>query len=204
MKTCLGKDDFGGKPRTRGLPANLEGFLQRYLQIHFGPAAYRSSDPLLAAIILVERFASSANTDQFSVGLTKLLGSRVIVVAATELIGDLANVFCRSAEGIESDLLKKSLQEALLISIDVRGDSTVTQFRDLLREFLGRYGTIGLIRLFVGLHMFNAIWLEMQESDSVSPGPEEGLGGLFEALEKECFARVDAAIAAGLVRESFD
>ncbi len=109
MKTCLTRDDFGGKRRNRELPANLEGFLQNYLQIHFGPAAHRSSDPLWATIILVEKFASSANMDQFSAGLTKLLGSRPIPATATELVRDLADVFCRSAEGIESDLLKKSL-----------------------------------------------------------------------------------------------
>jgi len=200
MKTCLSRDKFGGRPRNPELQANLEGFMQNYLQIHFGPAAYRSSDPLLATIILVERSASSANTDQFSVGLTKLLGSRPIPATACELIGDLADVFCPSAEGIESDLLKKSLQEALLASIDVQGDSTAVQFRDLLREFLGRHETIGLIRLFVGFHMFNTIWLEFLESDSTSARSEEALGRLCTALEEACFVRVDEAIAAGLVR----
>jgi hypothetical protein len=200
MKTCLSKDDFRGKPQNPELPANLEGFLQNYIQTHFGPGVFRSRDPLLTAIILVERFASSTNSEQFSAGLTTLLGSRPIGATATQLIEDLADVFCQSARGVESDLLKKSLQEALLISIDAKGDSTVVQFRDLLREFLGRYRTIGLIRLLVGLHMFNAIWLELLESDSIPNNSEEELGHLCTALEEACFAKVDTAIDAGLIR----
>jgi len=118
---------------------------------------------------------------------------------ATKLIGTLADVCSPSTKGIESHLLRKSLQEALLMSIDVQGDCTVVQFAYLLREFLWRHGTIGLIRLFVGLHMFNTVWLRLLESNYVLLRSEEALGRLATALEETCFARVDAAIAAGLV-----
>src|SRR5437660_6883477 len=150
MKTCLSRDDFGGKQRDPE-QGHLEGFLQNYFQTHFGPAAHRAGDPLLATINLVERFASSDNTEQFPAGFTKLIGLRPPRGTATKLIGTLADVCSPSTQGIESHLLRKSLQEALLMSIDVQGDCTVVQFAYLLREFLWRHGTIGLIRLFVGL-----------------------------------------------------
>ena len=198
MKTCLSRDDFGGKQRDPE-QGHLEGFLQNYFQTHFGPAAHRAGDPLLATINLVERFASSANTEQFPAGFTKLIGLRPPRGTATKLIGTLADVCSPSTQGIESHLLRKSLQEALLMSIDVQGDCTVVQFAYLLREFLWRHGTIGLIRLFVGLHMFNTVWLQLLVSNYVLLRSKEALGRLATALAETCFARVDAAIAAGLV-----
>ena len=198
MNTSLSRDDFDRKQRNPE-QANLEEFLQNYLQTHFGPTANRASDPLLATINLVERFASSVNTDQFPVGFTKLIGLQPPMGTATKLIGNLADVCSPSTQGIESHLLRKSLQEALLVSIDVQGDCTVVQFAYLLREFLWRHGTISLIRLFIGLHMFNTVWLELLESNDILLRSEEALGRLATALEETCFARVDSAIAAGLV-----
>src|SRR5260370_32823296 len=183
MKTCLNKDDSGGQPRTPEFAGHLEKLLQQYLQTHFPAAAHSSSPkPLNTTIMFVQRFASSAGTAEFSSELARLLGSRPIPKTALELVTDLADVFCQSAEGIESDLLKKSVQEALLMSIDVQAGSSVSEFRDLLREYLVRHGNMALTRLFIGIHMFDSIWLALIETDFVLTRLESALGQMSKVL----------------------
>jgi hypothetical protein len=200
MKTCLNKDDSDGRPRKTEFAGHLEKLLQQYLQIHFPPSAHSSSpEPLITTVMFVQRFAASAGTGEFSSDLARLLGSQPIPKTALELVTDLADVFCQSAEGIESDLLKKAVQEALLMSIDVQADSSVSEFTDLLRGYLARHGNTALTKLFIGIHMFDSIWFEFMESDFVSTRSEDALDQLSTFLEQACFAKADAVIAGGLI-----
>src|SRR5439155_24302692 len=109
---------------------------QRYLQEHFPPPPYSSSpSPFDRTLAFMQRLAASAVTGDLSTEMIKLLGSQPADKPAFELIRDLADVFCESAVELESELLKKSAQEALLMSIDVEAGCSVTEFRDLLRAY---------------------------------------------------------------------
>jgi hypothetical protein len=103
-------------------------------------------------------------------------------------------MFCHDFTGLESELLKKSIQEAFLFTAGVDGAATVRQFGNTFDDFLKRRGTKGLIRLVVGLHMFNTVWFEFLESDAVQFRSEETLGRLSNVLEQECFTKAEAAI----------
>ena len=200
MKTCLNKDDFDGEPRKAELAAYLEKLLQQYLQNHFPPGQASSSPrPLNTTAMFVQRFASCVMADEFSSELAKLLGSRQIPETSLELVQDLADVFCESAEGFESELMLKSVQEALLLSIDVQADCSVIEFRDSLRKYLAHHGNTALTKLFIGMHMFNSVWFELMESDVISTKSEDALGPLSTSLEEACLAKADAVIAGGLI-----
>src|SRR5438046_512436 len=128
------------KRRAMKLPTKVYGYLQRYLQIHFSSADLRSNAPLFATVLRLQKFALSVATDEFQAQISAVLPSPEMPETAIELVEHLANAFCPSFAGVESDLLKKSFQEALLTSIDVQGDSSVPEFRQLLQRFLRRHG----------------------------------------------------------------
>src|SRR4051812_15149120 len=133
MTTCLSRDGFDEESGKTQLAQQLERLLQRYLQNHFPAPPYSSSPtPFARTIAFMQRLAASAVTGDFSTEMIKLLGSQPADKTAFELIRDLADVFCESAVELESELLKKSTQEALLMSIDVEAGCSVTEFRDLL------------------------------------------------------------------------
>ena len=182
------------KPRSSRLPSKVEGYLQQYLQTHFGTANLRSNAPLFATILRLQKFASSVATDEFESQLGAVLASRQMPATATEFVERLANAFCPAFAGVESELLKKSLQEALLTSIDLQGDASVSEFRELLQRFLRRHGTVALVRLFLRLHMFNMVWFELRQSDAMPCRSEQALAALISAVERACQAKANAAV----------
>lgn len=182
------------KPRGSMFPVKVEASLQEYLETHFGPADFRSDAPLFATVLRIQKFASSAATDEFEAQIGAVLPSSQMPATATELVEHLANAFCPSFAGVESDLLKKSLQEALLTSIDLQGDASVSEFRELLQRFLRRHGTMGLVRLFVGLHMFNVVWFDLRQSDAMPRRSEQALAALISAVERACHAKANVAV----------
>jgi hypothetical protein len=190
----LGRQEAGIKPRTNRLPAKVEGYLQKCLQTHFGAADLRSNAPLFATILRLQKLASSVATDEFESQLNAVLPSPQMPATATELVEHLANAFCPAFAGVESELLKKSLQEALLTSIDLQGDASVPEFRELLQRFLRRHGMVGLVRLFVRLHMFNMVWFELRQSDAMPRRSEQALAAFISAVERVCHAKANAAV----------
>lgn len=189
--------DFRAELRDAEIP-ELDSFLQQYLETRFSPSDRLSSELSLTLNRLLE-FVSSVSTQRFDVAIRKPLGSLAIPMTATELVGNLADAFCRDVPGIASDLLKKSIEEALFISVDVNSEATVSQFGELFREFLARRGAVGLARLFVGLHMFNVIWLDLVQSDKISDFSEVRVARLQAALEQACFATADAAVSLEMI-----
>jgi hypothetical protein len=182
------------KPRVTKFPAKVESYAQRYLQTHFGPADLRSNAPLCAAVLRIQKFAISVRTDEFEAQIGAVLPSGHMPATAAELIQHIADAFCPAFAGVESELLRKSLQEALLTTIDVQGDSSVPEFRQLLHRFLRRHGTVGLVRLFVGTYIFNVVWFDLRQSDVMPRRSEEELATLISALERACHAKANAAI----------
>jgi len=182
------------KPLEAKLPPEIDSYVQKYLQDHFGPADLRSNAPLFAAVLRLQKFAASVATDEFHSQIRAVLPSCKMPEAATELIDNIANAFCPSFAAIESELLKKSLQEALLTSINVEGDATVDQFRELLQRFLRRHGTVGFVRLFVGIHMFNMMWFDLHYSEAVPRQSEQALSAIIPILERACRAKASAAV----------
>src|SRR5437868_4305968 len=155
----------GSTSRRTMLPADVERRLDKHFQAHFDSPADRSVTPLFITLLRLRQFASSIKSNQSQNLLGELLPALSAPATTTDVVRHLADSFCSGTPGIESELLKKSVQEALLTSVDVQADATVVQFQQLLQQFLKRQGTDGLLRLFVGLHMYNVVWLELIESD---------------------------------------
>jgi hypothetical protein len=186
--------NFNAELRDTEVLADFDQVLEQYLQTRFGPPEGQPRPEVPITLNRVRDFVSSVNADRFDVAVRKALAPRPVPRTATELVSDLANTFCHDFTGLESDLLKKSIQEAFLFTAGVDGGATVLQFGNTFRDFLSRRGTKGLIRLVLGLHMFNTVWFELLESDAVQFRTEETLSRLSTLLEHECFTKAESAI----------
>jgi hypothetical protein len=186
--------NFNAELRDKDVRQDFHQVLEQYLQTRFGPSDSEPRSELPVTLSRVREFVSSVKADRFDVAVSKALAPRPVPRTATELVSDLANTFCHDFTGLESDLLKKSIQEALLFTVGVDGTVSVRQFGNTFRDFLRQRGTKGLIRLVLGLHMFNTVWFEFLESDAVQFRSEETLGRLSTVLEQECFTKAEAAI----------
>jgi hypothetical protein len=186
--------DFNAELRELDVLADLNWILEQFLQIRLAPSARRTRHELPLTLARVHEFVSSLNTDQFDVAVGKILAPRPVPQTTIELVSDLANSFCRDFNGLESDLLKKSLQEAFLFSVGVDSAATVPQFGRTFHEFIRSRGSKGLMQLVLGLHMFNSVWLDLLESDAILVRSEEALEHLSTVLEQACFAKAEAAI----------
>ena len=138
--------------------------------------------------------------------------SHLPATSATDPIEPLAEALVAPGNGIERQLLLKSIQEALFDFVGVDTKFTAGQLATRLKRcFDGKPAALLFIQQFLSLYFFNYVWFytcEFFRADMVTPEAfefeVEAVSGLCEKTVLEAFERVsalDATTLAALIQE---
>ena len=108
-----------------------------------------------------------------------------IYTEAPDLIAAIAEYLTRDARRLQRDLLCKSVQEALFLSVGTEPQLSRPQFEARLMRFLRRRGSSGLLRQFLSLYVFNVVWFQTGESFRASAGTNDSFVRDMENLERK-------------------
>src|SRR5690348_3679115 len=109
-----------------------------------------------------------------------------------DVIREIADDLTRNVKGLEGDVQRKSLQEALFFALGARSDHVGSRVNGSLRLFLRRKGR-GLLQRFLRLHLFNMVWLETSESFRTFARTDTSFVQDMESVERACQKIVDSA-----------
>ena len=147
---------------------------------HFGGS---TPDALIETIVNLDKWATSALELGPEAALSTIPGSG-IYTEAPDLIAAVAEYLTRDVRKSQRDLLSKSIQEALFISVGTEPRLSRPQFEARLLRFLRRRGTYSLLRQFLSLHVFNVVWFQSGESVRASAQTNESFVRDMENLER--------------------
>lgn len=115
--------------------------------------------------------------------------------ASTELVENMAQVLSQDLSGRSRAIASKSLQETFLYCTGVHPDLPRPAFGKSLETFLERHGSKGLIWLFLKLHLFNLIWIDLLEgSDEAGRPTDPGFKTRMQEIERICDAAATASV----------
>src|SRR5438105_2168370 len=117
---------------------------------------------LCESMVRLEHFGLIMHGAGFEAALTQLLGS-----ASTEsgdaLLHNIAVHISANTDGVEGDLLRKSLHETFYQIAGPVPELSRATLGNRLLSFLRRRGTAGLLRSFLFLHVFNIVWFQTSD-----------------------------------------
>jgi hypothetical protein len=137
--------------------------------------------------------------------------AKVILGPVCDTVENIARSFIHNSKDIESQLILKSLQEALLYCVEFSSELSYSQTRKRIKEFV-RKDRLALIRRFLSLFFFNFVWYYSSESFRALAWTSADFEASMENVEALCQKVVysavnsarhplDAGIANELVRE---
>lgn len=94
--------------------------------------------------------------------------------------------------GLESDIVRKSLQETIFYSVGTGVDLEHVDVEDRLRRFLRLRGATGFLRRFLCLHVFNIVWFQTVDSFRESSRSQTAFMSEMERVEQLCRQVVDS------------
>jgi hypothetical protein len=107
-------------------------------------------------------------------------------IEAPDVIYSIALQVTPNVNGIEGELLRKSVQEVLFQIAGTDIELTRRELGERLQAFLHRRRPEGLIRRFLALHVFNVVWFQTGDSfRSVAWTPKSFVYDM-ERVERVC------------------
>ena len=137
----------------------------------------------------LHRFASQIHTESFGSVIETVAGE-----ASTELVEEMAHALSQDICGRSRMIADKSLQETLFYCTGVEPDLPRHEFGKQLETFLELHGSKGLIGLFLRLHLFNLIWIDLQDGSTVNRVVDARFSSRLEDLDRICDAAASASI----------
>src|SRR5437867_10152807 len=101
-------------------------------------------------------------------------------------IQQIAENFIDRANGMERQLLSKSLQEALFYVIKFETELDVTQIKMRLKRFLGHGKRFAFIQQFLCLYIFNYVWSHTGESFRAAASSSQVFEKEMEEVQRIC------------------
>jgi hypothetical protein len=147
-------------------------------------------------VVRLDRWAAIVLAEGFDSAIANIPGAKTSesVPDTIRLIGEHLT---KDVKGFKGDLVRKSLQEALFLSLGTRRRRVGHTF------FLRRRGK-GLLRCFLRLHLFNVAWVETGESFRAVAGTQKTFVQDMESVERLCQRIVDSAWRSQDIRGKLD
>jgi len=120
-----------------------------------------------------------------SLGIEDLQGK-----PAGEVISKIADHLSDDLSGMERDVLRSALQQALYNAAELAGDPSYENLEASLQTFLAREGIEGLIELFLTQYVFDRVWLLIEEYVTNRTDDEADISNLETAIEQSCRSNV--------------
>jgi len=114
---------------------------------------------------------------------------------ASEVIAKIAEHLSSDCNGLEQDVLRGALQQALLNAAELMEDPTYENLEASLQDFISREGVEGLLVLFLAQYVFDRVWLMVEDHASRRTDSQEQMSSLEAAVEHACRANVQEEIA---------
>lgn len=113
---------------------------------------------------------------------------------AGEVISKIADHLAADLSGMERDVLRGALQQALYNAAELVGDPTYENLEASLQTFLAREGIEGLIELFLTQYVFDRVWLLIEEYVTNRTDNETDISNMETAIEQACRSNVHEEI----------
>lgn len=160
-----------------------------------GVASGGASRSVTRAISGLGRFGAALATEGLaqalnSVGIEDLRGK-----PATEVIIRIADHFSEDARGLEQDLLRGAIQQAIYNVAELAGDPTYENLEASLQSFLTLEGIEGLVEVFLTQYVFDKVWLLIEEYVNNRTDSETKVADLEIAVEQACRSIVHDEVA---------
>jgi len=135
-------------------------------------------------------FAAAVRDGGLDAGLRLLGLDELRNRPAAEVIARISEHLADGVEGLQEELLRTALQEAILETAAIEGESGYHNLSGALQSFLSREGVEGLIESFLTHYVLDRVWAFIQNhverrSDSVSSA-----SALESAVENSCRGHV--------------
>lgn len=156
----------------------------------------RGKEPLEPSLgltlVKVDAFASSILAEGIEATLNRMLG-RKSAKLGMDLIEQIAEKLTGHAQGIERDLLSKSVQETLFHCVGTDPDLSDSQVRSRLKRHLDDHGATDVSHRFVSLCFFNIVWFQTGESFRSAASTRDSFEKDLEDVEQTCRKIVESA-----------
>jgi len=113
---------------------------------------------------------------------------------AGEVISRIADHLTEDLSGMERDVLRGALQQALYNAAELVGDPTYENLEASLQSFLAREGIEGFIELFLTQYVFDRVWLLIEDYVTNRTDNEIEILNMETAIEQACRSNVHEEI----------
>jgi hypothetical protein len=141
---------------------------------------------LVKAALRLDEFAGAVLEGNLRAALPAARGRKLSEKVGPDLIEFIAQTLSDHAHGLERNLLSKSLQEALFEIVGDDFEIRLPRLEAVLARFLAGSGRSSLLRRFLSLHLFNAIWYQTGESFRVLARTPRAFSETVEEIELIC------------------
>lgn len=124
-----------------------------------------------------------------SLGIEDLRGK-----PAGEVISRIADHLSDGLHGLEQDVMRGAIQEAIYNAAELTGDPTYENLEASLQAFLSREGVDGLVELFLTQYVFDRVWLLIEDYVSKRTDSTGEIANMEVAIEQACRSNVHAEV----------
>ncbi len=124
------------------------------------------------------------------IGLAELDGLPALQVASA-----IAERIVESSDGLEAELLRTSLQEAILEAAQLSDDLDFNDLEQGLQVFLEENGVLGFVELFLAHYAYELVWMLIEQHANERLEDESTFAALSAAVEGVCHTQVSQALA---------
>ena len=136
---------------------------------------------------------STIHTEGFNKGLGNC-APETSQAAEIDVVAQVAENLGGTILGLEGDLLRKSLQEALLEAAGLGYEPDGPNLEVRLSKFLRKKGTRGFLELFLSRYVFNAVWIRIHEAVQLQMQDQAFLTIAIKDLETLCRSLVKSVL----------
>jgi len=135
----------------------------------------------------------------YSFGIEDLRGR-----PAGEVISRIADHLSEGLHGLEQDVLRGAIQQAIYNAAELTGDPTYENLETSLQAFLSSEGLEGLIELFLTQYVFDRVWLLIEDYVNKRTDSQGDISNMEIAVEQACRSNVHDEIEYHKTNGSFD
>lgn len=123
---------------------------------------------------------------------------------AGEVIGRIADHLAEGLHGLEQEVLRRAVQDAICNAAELTGDPTYENLEASLQAFLAREGIEGLVELFLTEYVFDRVWLLIEDYVGKRTDNANDVSNMELAVEQACRANVHDEIEQHRENGSFE
>ncbi len=141
---------------------------------------------LVTTLIRLDEWLVSVRSDRWDWAVTKLPESEGLSPQALMFLA--VDVLTEEASGIERDLLRKSMLEAVfsISTLEPQLKLRQSQFKDRFSRFVDVYGPAEFMQRFLALHVFNVVWFQICDLVRVKAKTNADFLAKMNYVERSC------------------